>query len=106
MKFHLDEHVSGAIARGLRLHGIDVTTTSEAGLIGATDTEHLAYALSDQRVIVTQDEDFLSLAAATTHGGIAFCRAGTRSVGEIIRYLILIDGCMTEDEMNNHIEFL
>jgi hypothetical protein len=28
IKFHLDEHVSGAIAAGLRRRGIDVTTTN------------------------------------------------------------------------------
>ena len=33
IRFHLDENVSNAIADGLRQRGIDVTTTSEAGLI-------------------------------------------------------------------------
>ncbi|MEA5618572.1 hypothetical protein VB711_12095 [Cronbergia sp. UHCC 0137] len=33
IKFHLDENVSNAVALGLRRRGINVTTTSEAGLI-------------------------------------------------------------------------
>jgi hypothetical protein len=31
LRFHLDEHVSPAVAEGLRRRGIDVTTTLDAG---------------------------------------------------------------------------
>jgi len=41
----LDEGVSQAITKGLRVRGIDVTMSSEEGLIGASDGEQLAYAL-------------------------------------------------------------
>jgi hypothetical protein len=37
LRFHLDEHVAGAIAAGLRRRGIDVTTAADAGLLGAED---------------------------------------------------------------------
>ena len=46
----LDERVSKAIAKGLRMWGIDVTISSEEGLIGASDEEQLAYALLQGRV--------------------------------------------------------
>ena len=46
IKFHLDENVSNAIANGLRMRGIDVTTSPEAGLIGASDEQQLAFALA------------------------------------------------------------
>ena len=58
IRFHLDEHCDPAIAAGLRRHGIDVTTTSGAGLHHAPDEEHVAFALAQGRVIVTQDDDF------------------------------------------------
>ncbi|CCI35971.1 MAG: DUF5615 family PIN-like protein [Microcystis sp.] len=45
MAIALDERVSQAIAKGLRVRGIDVTMSSEEGLIGASDEEQLAYAL-------------------------------------------------------------
>jgi hypothetical protein len=45
IRFHLDEHCSHAIAAGLRRHGIDVTTATEAGLLHAPDETHMAYAL-------------------------------------------------------------
>lgn len=46
IRLHLDENCPYAIAEGLRRRGIDVTTTSEAGLMGATDEEQTAYALA------------------------------------------------------------
>jgi len=39
IRFHLDEHVDPDIARALRRHGTDVTTTVEAGL--RTQSERL-----------------------------------------------------------------
>ena len=45
IKFHLDENVSNAIALGLHRRGIDVTTTAEVKLIGASDQEQIAFAL-------------------------------------------------------------
>jgi len=59
MRFHLDEHLPHAIAEGLRRRGIDVTTTVEACLRGASDDVHLAYALEQQRVIVQMTQIFL-----------------------------------------------
>jgi predicted nuclease of predicted toxin-antitoxin system len=52
----LDESVSNASAKGLRMRGIDVKMSSEEGLIGASDEEQLAYALLQSRVIFTFDD--------------------------------------------------
>src|SRR5580765_5464753 len=91
IRFHLDEHGSAALAEGLRRRGIDVTTTPQAGLMGASDQEQLAWALREGRAIFTHDEDFLALhAAGSHHAGIAFCHQESRSIGEIIRGLVLI----------------
>ena len=64
VRFHLDEHIEGAIADGVRQRRIDVTTAAEAGLLQATDEEHLAFALAESRVTVTHDDDFLSFTNA------------------------------------------
>ena len=45
IRFHCDEQVERAIAEALRRRGIDVTTTPEAGLLGAADEEQLAFAI-------------------------------------------------------------
>jgi hypothetical protein len=41
IRFHLDENCAHSIAAGLRRRGIDVTTTRDAGLLGATDEYQL-----------------------------------------------------------------
>jgi predicted nuclease of predicted toxin-antitoxin system len=105
--FHLDENCTKAIAKGLRRHGIDVTTTPEAGLLGATDEEQAAYALPLGRVIFTQDRDFLRIhAAGTPHAGIAYCEKDTRSIGDIIDSLKLLWEIYEPGEMVGRVEYL
>jgi predicted nuclease of predicted toxin-antitoxin system len=107
LRFHLDENVDPRVADGLRLHAIDVTTADNAGLLGASDLEHLAYIVRTGRVMMTQDTDFLRLAAAGhDHPGIVFTYARTRSVGDIIRGIRLIWELLEPDEMRNRIEYL
>ena len=60
-RLHSDEYCDPAIAAGLRLHRVDVTTNPDAGLLSAEDEEHIAYARDAGRVLFTRDEDFLRL---------------------------------------------
>ena len=59
MKFHTDENVAEAVAVGLRRRGVDVTTSAEAGLLGATDQEQLGFCRPAGRVIASHDADML-----------------------------------------------
>ena len=107
IRFHLDEHLDPAIADGLRRRQIDVTTASDAELLGSPDESHLAFANAEQRVVVTSDSDFLRLhAEGRQHSGIVYCHQQSRSVGEILRSLVLIWEVLDPDEMHNRIEFL
>jgi hypothetical protein len=107
IRFHLDENCAGAIAAGLRRHGINVTTTAEAGLLGALDPEHLAYALPLGRVIFTQDGDFLGIhGSGAPHPGIAYCPKDSRTIGEIIDALVLIWELYDPEEMVDQVEFI
>jgi predicted nuclease of predicted toxin-antitoxin system len=77
-----------AVAAGLLRRAIDVTTSSQAGLIGASDTAQLDYALREQRVVITRDQDFLRLdAQGVNHAGIVFWTERQRSIGQLIRAL-------------------
>lgn len=106
IRFYTDEHVSRAVIRGLRHRGVDVLTTQEAGMLGATDEEHLKLAGREGRVIFTQDDDFLRFhTIGLEHAGIVYARQQT-SIGEIIRGLMLIYQVLEPEEMRNHIEFL
>lgn len=107
IRFHLDEHVAGAVALGLRLRGIEVTTTAEEDLSAATDEQQLAFAAIRGRVLVTHDADFLRLhAAGRAHAGIAYCHQRDAVVGALVRGLVLIHALLTPEDMINHVEFL
>jgi predicted nuclease of predicted toxin-antitoxin system len=84
-----------------------VTTTLEAGLLHAGDEEHIAYAVATDRVVFTQDQDFLRHhAASVEHRGIAFCHQQTRSVGQIIAGLLLIWEVYEPEEMAKRVEYI
>jgi hypothetical protein len=107
IRFHLDENVAPTVAEGLRRRGADVTTAVEAGLLQATDEQHLHSARENNRVLVTHDEDFLALAKqGVQHARIAYCYPEARSVGQMIAALLLIRDCLTPQDMQDHIEFL
>jgi hypothetical protein len=105
IRFHLDENCSKAIGKGLRLRGVGVTTTPEAGLRGASDEEQVAYASAEGRVIFTQDRDFLGI-RTFPHAGIVYCDKDTRGVGEIIDGLVLDWEVYEPEEMTGRVEYL
>jgi predicted nuclease of predicted toxin-antitoxin system len=107
MKFHLDENVDHAIARGLQRRSIDVTTSTSAELLSRPDEDQLEFAAREGRVLVTHDRDLLRLhGVGVAHAGIAYCQSGSRTVGEIVRQLLLLHECLTDTEMQAQVEFL
>lgn len=107
IRFHLDEHIDPNIARALRRYGINVTTTIDAGLRTKSDELHLAFIREEQRVMVTHDDDFLIMASNTTdYPGIVYCPPNSRSIGEIIRSLILIYEVYTPEDTIGRIEYI
>jgi uncharacterized protein with PIN domain len=104
IKFHLDENVNPAIAKGLRIRGVNVTTTREVGLIEAGDEEQVEFAKAAGRVVFTHDDDFLRI--QIDHTGIVYCGQGRRTIGEIIQRLILIWETLDPEDMENQVEFI
>jgi len=106
IKFHLDEHVDHAVAAGLRARGIDVTTSTDAGLLNAPDSEQISFAATEARVFVTFDRDFLHPTQINVaHAGIVICRRSSRDVGYLVRYLTLMHDCLSATEMRCQVEF-
>ncbi len=106
IRFYADEHVAKIIIKGLRQRGVEVLTVSEAGMLGASDEEHIAFARKEGRVIFTQDVDFLRLhAKGEKHAGIVYAPQQT-TVGEIIYGLMLIYQILDADDMEGHLEFV
>ena len=88
------------------MRGVDVTTTAEAGLQDASDEKHLEFIESAGRVIFTQDDDFLRIhSSRQQHPEIVFSQQGSHSIGEIIRFLQLMNDCLGPEEMRGRVEY-
>lgn len=107
IRYLVDEHVAKAVATGLRKRGIDAITIAEASLLGAEDEDLLAFAQEENRVMVTQDRDFLRLAAEGKgeRVGIVYAPHG-RSIGELVRLLDLLAQVSNAEEMRGRVEYI
>jgi predicted nuclease of predicted toxin-antitoxin system len=107
IRYLLDEHVAHAVAAGLRRRGIEAATATDASLLGADDSEYIAYANATSRVIVTHDSDFLQHhQRGVQHAGIVYCEQSARSIGQIIGGLVLIHEALDAEDMAARVEFL
>lgn len=59
LALYMDENVHGAITTGLRLRGVDVLTVQEDDRAGLPDPLVLDRAMELERIVFTQDSDFL-----------------------------------------------
>jgi len=65
------------------------------------------YALTEGRVIVTHDDDFLALArSGIEHPAICYCHQQKHPIGKMLQLLLVIHECCTQEEMHGHVEFL
>jgi hypothetical protein len=90
---------------------VDALTSQEDGTRTAIDETLLARSTELGRILVTQDEDFLQLAAAWQSAGrrftgIAFAPQQGASVGRHVDDLELIAQCATEAELENLVTYL
>jgi hypothetical protein len=98
------------VADLLRSHGFEAVTTLEAGQLGKSDEEQLAYAVSQFKTMLTHNRaDFEALAqdyfaAGRKHYGIIL--ATRRSPYEIVRRLLTIINKVTADEMEGQLVYI
>lgn len=105
LRYYLDEHMHPAIAERLRTRGIDAVTTTEMGRAnqGLADEDQLRFAVANQRILVTEDSDFVRLAATQQpHAGIV-CFPIQLSIGACLAYLELLALTASPDEMRNQL---
>ena len=103
VKFYLDENLSPEIVEQLRLQGIDAIR----GPLGAGDPEHLDRAAAMRRVVCTEDEDFLKLAAVgIEHAGIIRGEQERHSIGDWVKFLQFVHGVCHAEEMRNTVSFV
>lgn len=86
---YADENVWQPVADGLRRRGWNVTTANEAGTLGYTDREHLEFAIENDWMLLTFDDDYPAFAATefaeVDHPGILYITQHGRDVGELVR---------------------
>ncbi len=106
VRYFTDEHIAKAVASGLQKRGIDVLTIVEANLLGTDDEDLLAFVREEKRVIVTQDRDFLRIAAREhNHPGVVYAPQG-RSIGEMVRMLDLLAQISSAEDMYGRVEYV
>ena len=99
-----------ALAEQLRHNGFDAISARELGKHEWSDAEHLAYAVSQERAIVTRNrDDFLRLydeywQAGKTYYGIIIVTQ--LEVGELLRRMLNLLDSASADEMMNNLKFL
>jgi Domain of unknown function (DUF5615) len=107
---YMDEHVHRAITIGLRLRGVDVLTVQEDGLSATPDPLILDRAFELNRVMFSQDQDFLIEAHHRQSVGIPF--AGVIyarqlvAVGDCIRDLEIIAKASNPEDLANRVEYI
>lgn len=107
IRLYMDQHFPHPVSQGLRRHGVDVLTAQEANRCGLPDSEQLAFATAETRVMATFDSDFLALhVSGVQHAGIAWCPEQKHSIGQLIQALLLLHGVLDRDAMRNHVEYL
>ena len=109
-KLYLNEHLSPRLADQLRKHGFDVRSSQEAGLLSANDDEQLAFAVAEQRAIVTFNfKDFIVrhekyLASSQEHWGIVL--STEEPIRVLLHRLFRLLNTVSAEELKNQIRWL
>ena len=106
IKFYLDESVNVAVVAGLKRRGVHASSARDSGNRGLSDLGQLEYAGNNNFVIVTHDDDFISMVSKKQHSGIVYVHQQKYTIGHLIRNLKLLWDIVEDEEMKNHIEFL
>lgn len=113
IRFLADENFNHRIVRGLvrRLAVLDIVSVPEAGLSGASDTEVLAWAAVEQRIVPTHDVSTMSrdaiqrVEARLSMPGVFECPRSV-PIGVAIEDLFLVAECSIEGEWRDTILYL
>lgn len=85
MRFLADESCDRRIVRGLLGLGHDISTIADREL-GASDERVIEFAVSERRIVLTEDKDFgqLVFAAAKQNSGIILIRVPVRARSGVV----------------------
>lgn len=113
LKFLADEDFNNRIVRGLRrrLQTLDIARVQEVGLTGKHDTEVLARAANEDRLILTHDAaTMIDFAYSRIDKGLKMPGLIAVSqylpIGDVIEELIMLAECSLESEWNRQVLYL
>ena len=107
---YLDEDVNVVLSELVRARGFRATTTQEAGQLGKSDAEQLAFAAQQGKAILTHNRvDFEALARTyfedkKPHSGIIV--AVRRPPKELSRRVLILLNALTTDEIENTVRYI
>lgn len=84
---YCDESIWIPVADGLHRRGWTVHTARDEGTLGDPDREQLRYAVENDWLLLTFDDDFLSLAEGQglEHRGLIYVRQAGRQIGDVVK---------------------
>lgn len=108
---YMDENVPRAITDGLRRRGVDVLTAQYDHREGTPDPILLDRATELQRVMFSQDEDFLAEASrrqqqSVNFSGVIYAHQQNITIGDCIRDLEIIAKASDSGDLANSVQFL
>jgi predicted nuclease of predicted toxin-antitoxin system len=106
----LDEDVWQGLSKALRDAGYDAVSVTEAGCKGLSDEEILAYAIDQDRAVLTHNaQDFAPLAETyflqgVGHPGIIVARQFEK--GELLRRMLALLGALRPETLASTLRFV
>ena len=84
---YCDESIWIPVADGLRRRGWTIYTAREESRLGDADRDHLSYVVENDWILVTFDDDFLSLVEASgfDHAGMIYVQQAGRDIGDVVK---------------------
>ncbi len=111
IRLYFDEDAQqSSLIYALRARQIDILTANEAGKVGLSDQDQLAFAVSQNRTIFTFNRgDFVQLHIQYLHQDCNHCGiivSDQLDIGIIVRRLLKLLDARSIEDMQNKLEFL
>ena len=108
---YMDENVAKSITEGLRRRDVDVLTVREDGLSGEPDPTVFDRATELQRVLFTQDDDFLAegnrrQVEGVSFSGVIYAHQRNVSIGKCVQDLEIIAKACSAEEFADRVTYL
>jgi hypothetical protein len=111
LTLYMDVHVPIVVTEALRRRGLDVLTSQNDGTATLVDELLLARATELGRILFTQDQDFLRIAADSQREGrsflgVVFAAQQGVSLGRLADDLELLLTCCEPQELRDRVTYL